>query len=164
MNNRPLDTWKHSISLDAMVSTLSTISKALLLQPVGASIGQLKWLNLRQARHVYDFELLDRASRGPLGSAFLLARFRLDMVFLGCFFTVLSAALGPFTQRVINYANQQVDVRISSATFGVAHNYSVPTIREGSNNPGGTTISIPDTFDTSIRANILGAFHNSKIP
>ncbi|KAK7702574.1 hypothetical protein SLS64_009537 [Diaporthe eres] len=143
-----------------MVSTLSTISKALLLQPVGASIGQLKWLNLRQARRIYDFELFDRASRGPLGSAFLLARFRLDMVSLGCFITILSAALGPFTQQVISYANQQVDVSNSSATFGVTYNYSVATILAS----GHLTLNTPETFDPSIRANILGALYNSKIP
>lgn len=160
MNNRPLDTWKYSISLNAMVSTLSTISKALLLQPVGASIGQLKWLNLRQACRMYDFELFDRASRGPLGSAFLLARFRLDMVSLGCFVTIMSAALGPFTQQVISYANQQVDVRNSSATFGVTYNYSVATILAS----GHLGLSTPETFDPSIRANILGALYNSNIP
>lgn len=109
--DRPLDTWAQKVSLNAMVSALSTISKALLLEPVGASIGQLKWLHLRHPRRMCDFELFDQASRGPLGSAYLLARFRIDMVSLGCFVTILSAAIGPFTQQVISYANRQVDVR-----------------------------------------------------
>ncbi|KAG6367382.1 hypothetical protein INS49_001571 [Diaporthe citri] len=158
MDNRPLDTWTQKISPNAMVSALSTLSKALLLEPVGASIGQLRWLHLRRPRRMYDFELFDQASRGPLGSIFLLARFRIDMVSLGCFVTIfkLSAALGPFTQQVISYANRQVDVRNSSVTFGVAYNYSVATVT-GSN-------FVPNTFDSSIRANILGALYNSKIP
>lgn len=157
MNNRPLDIWAQKISLNATVSALSTISKALLLEPVGASIGQLKWLHLRSPHRLYDFELFDQASRGPLGSVFLLARFRIDMVSLGCFVTILSAALGPFTQQVISYANRQLDVRNSSVTFGVAYNYSV-AINQGSGDFS------PKTFDSSIRANILGALYNSKIP
>lgn len=163
MNNRPLDTWTQKISLNAMVSALSTISKALLLEPVGASIGQLKWLHLRRPRRMYDFELFDQASRGPLGSVFLLARFRLDMVSLGCFVTILSAALGPFTQQVISYGNRQIDVRNSSVTFGVAYNYSVATITGSDNQDYKNSLS-PNTFDSSIRANILGALYNSKIP
>lgn len=159
MNNRPLDTWTQKISLNAMVSALSTISKALLLEPVGASIGQLKWLHLRRPRRMYDFELFDQASRGPLGSIFLLARFRLDMVSLGCFVTILSAALGPFTQQVISYANRQVDAQNSSVTFGVTYSYSVATIT-GSKDMN----FFPNTFDSSIRANILGALYNSRIP
>lgn len=157
MNNRPLANWTQKISLNAMVSALSTISKALLLEPVGASIGQLKWLHMRRPHRMYDFELFDQASRGPLGSVFLLARFRIDMVSLGCFVTILSAALGPFTQQVISYANRQVDVRNSSVTFGVAYNYSVAIIQ-------GSGDFYPKTFDSSIRANILGALYNSKFP
>lgn len=142
-----------------MVSALSTISKALLLKPVGASIGQLKWLHLRRPHRIYDFELFNQASRGPLGSIFLLARFRLDMISLGCFVTILSAALGPFTQQVISYANRQVEVRNSSVTFGVAYNYNVATIT------GPRDMNFyPNTFDSLIRANILGALYNAKIP
>lgn len=163
MDNRPLDTWTQKISLNAMVSALSTISKALLLEPVGASIGQLKWLHLRRPRRMYDFELFDQASRGPLGSTFLLARFQLDMVSLGCFVTILSAALGPFTQQVISYGNRQVDVRNSSVTFGVAYNYSVAALTGSDNQDYHNSLS-PNTFDSSIRANILGALYNSKIP
>lgn len=118
-------------------------------------MGQLKWLHLRQPRRMYDFELFDDASRGPLGSFFLLARFRLDMVSLGCLVTILSAALGPFTQQVISYANRQVEFGNPSVTFGVAYNYSVATSAKSGS---------PNTFDSSIRANILGALYNSKIP
>lgn len=160
MNNRPLDTWLYKISLNAMVSALATMSKALLLEPVGASIGQLKWLHLRHPRRMYDFELFEQASRGFLGSVSLLARFRIEMVSLGCFITILSAAVGPFTQQVISYTNRQVDVRNPSVTFGVAYNYTVATIT-GS---GYSDTASPSTFDSSIRANILGALYNSRIP
>lgn len=160
MNNRPLDTWTQKISLNAMVSALSTISKALLLEPVGASMGQLKWLHLRQPRRMYDFELFDDASRGPLGSGFLLARCRLDMVSLGCLVTILSAALGPFTQQVISYANRQVEFSNPSVTFGVTYNYSVASIADRNY----TDFLTPTSFDSSIRANVLGALYNSKIP
>ncbi|KAJ0122458.1 hypothetical protein J7T55_002971 [Diaporthe amygdali] len=159
MNNRPLNTWTLKISLNAMVAALSTISKALLLEPVGASIGQLKWLHLRRPRSMYDFELFDQASRGSLGSISLLVHRPLHVVSLGCFVTILSAALGPFTQQVISYANRQVDLRNSSATFGVAYNYNVTTIT-GSKESN----FFPNTFDSSMRANILGALYNSKTP
>ncbi|KAK2598292.1 hypothetical protein N8I77_011715 [Diaporthe amygdali] len=141
-----------------MVSALSTISKALLLEPVAASISQLKWLHLRRPRSMYEFELFDQASRGPLGSMSLLVRRPLHMVSLGCFVTILSAALGPITQQVISYANRQVDIRNSSATFGVAYNYNVAALT------GNVSVWAPNLLDSSIRANILGALYNSKIP
>ena len=61
------------ISLNAVVATLSTISKSSLIFSVSAILGQLKWDWYEQhPRELHDLETFDQASRGPLGATKLL--------------------------------------------------------------------------------------------
>lgn len=56
------------ISLNAIVATLSTISKTSLIFSVSAVLGQLKWdWCEQQPRQLEDLDIFDQASRGPLG-------------------------------------------------------------------------------------------------
>jgi len=71
-DGKPLFSW-HGVTLNAIVSVLSTASKALLLLAVEDLIGQWKWILFSgQARALIDFERIDAASRGPLGSLRLM--------------------------------------------------------------------------------------------
>lgn len=59
--------WR-GVTLNAVVSVLSTASKGFLLLSIGETISQWKWIMFSSMRHrLIDFELVDRASRGPLG-------------------------------------------------------------------------------------------------
>ena len=61
------------ISLNAIISILSTISKASLIFSVSATLSQFKWLLFSgRTRQLEDLQLYDDASRGPLGSSLLL--------------------------------------------------------------------------------------------
>jgi hypothetical protein len=65
-------------TLNALISTLSTVSKACLLAAVASCISQENWvLFSRKPRRLYDFELISGASRGPFGSFKALTSFKL---------------------------------------------------------------------------------------
>lgn len=75
-----------------------------------------------------DVQVYDDATRGPLGAAHFLWRFRrapslTPWVFIGCFVTVLAIALDPFTQQILRYENRKVPQGIGSAYVSHAHTY-----------------------------------------
>ena len=74
-NDSNLATWyfPYNISINAVISTFSTISKGFLAIAVGAGIGQWKWiLFTKKERSLDNFEILDKSSRGPWGSFLML--------------------------------------------------------------------------------------------
>jgi hypothetical protein len=76
VDNRPIPQWSLGITPNALISVFATISAFLLAIPVAAAIGQLKWIWFRKSHLVTDFETIDEASKGPLGSAILLWKWR----------------------------------------------------------------------------------------
>jgi len=61
------------VSLNTIVSRLSTFAKGCILLLLSRSIGQLKWICFRSRRQrLSDLRTFDSASRGALGSAELL--------------------------------------------------------------------------------------------
>lgn len=71
-DGRAIFDWK-SITLNTIVSTLSLFLRGLLLYSLSECIGQWKWMLFgRSERSLIDFERIDQASRGPLGSLALL--------------------------------------------------------------------------------------------
>lgn len=81
-DGRPLSDWDGAIavghysvnlSINFIVSTLGTFSKASLAISIEASIAQSKWIWFAHGkRSLLDYKIFDDASRGPLGSARLL--------------------------------------------------------------------------------------------
>lgn len=60
--------WK-GVTLNAVVSVISTASKASLLYAISELISQWKWIIFTSTRRpLIDFERVDAASRGPMGS------------------------------------------------------------------------------------------------
>lgn len=67
-DGKPIFTW-HGVTLNAVVSVLATACNASLLFSMADLISQWKWvLFTDQSRPLIDFELIEAASRGPLGS------------------------------------------------------------------------------------------------
>lgn len=63
------------LTLNALISLLAGFTRASLLIPTYGALGQLKWNWFRgESKLMVDFEIFDSASRGPLGSIFLLFR------------------------------------------------------------------------------------------
>jgi hypothetical protein len=75
-DQKPIFSW-HGVSLNTIISILSTASKAWLLLTVDAAISQWKWILFSHDRRILnDFGVIDSASRGPLGSLKLLWKLR----------------------------------------------------------------------------------------
>lgn len=71
-DNKPIFVW-HGATLNTFVSTIATLGKAMLLLTVSACMSQWKYIWFSQARQkLIDFEVFDKASRGPSGSLSLL--------------------------------------------------------------------------------------------
>jgi hypothetical protein len=65
--------WPYAVTLNAFVAVLSLAAKACVMFAVCASLSQWKWILYAGRGHVLiDFERIDSASRGPLGSAAIL--------------------------------------------------------------------------------------------
>jgi len=76
-DKQPIFKW-HGLSLNTIVSTISTISKTLQLFIVSACISQWKYIAFsKNKRKLIEFERFDSASRGPQGSLTLLWKTRL---------------------------------------------------------------------------------------
>lgn len=81
-DGKPIFTW-HGVTLNSIVSLLSTASKAALLFAIGELISQWKWILFTdRARPLMDFERIDSASRGLLGSLRLMWNCKKALVFL----------------------------------------------------------------------------------
>jgi Protein of unknown function (DUF3176) len=64
------------VTLNAILSVVSTVFRASLLMPVAQSINQFCWIWYTHPRPLQDICYYDSASRGPLGSIRLLFRLR----------------------------------------------------------------------------------------
>ena len=71
-NHQAQPTWNY-MSLNSMISWLSTFSKGCVLFAISETIGQLKWTWLnKQSRPASHLRTFDSASRGLYGSAELI--------------------------------------------------------------------------------------------
>lgn len=96
--------WPYTVTLNAFVAVLSLAAKACVMFAVCASLSQWKWILYAGRSHVLiDFERIDSASRGPLGSvALLVTSWKGGLIVrLGAIVTLLALALDPFTQQII---------------------------------------------------------------
>jgi hypothetical protein len=103
-NNKRLSEWKLYISPNALVSFIGTLARACMLFIAATVISQMKWLYFKRNRPLSDFDLLDSASRGPLGSLMVLCSqvFRLIKPPNGR--TPGDSQIAPFTQIIIAVA------------------------------------------------------------
>lgn len=74
-SGKALTEWSLMISPNAFISLFSGFAKSALLVPTAQALGQMKWnWYSKGERKMIDFEILDSASRGALGSLMLLTR------------------------------------------------------------------------------------------
>ncbi|KAL5333535.1 hypothetical protein BJX70DRAFT_380753 [Aspergillus crustosus] len=107
------------ITLNTIVSILSTGSKSSLIFSMSSGIGQLKWIGVRKQRiRLNDIQLADDAGRGPLGSFFILMRYKgRSIVCIGAAVIVLALAYDPFMQQIISYPIQRTTSPDLHASF-----------------------------------------------
>ncbi|KAI9718483.1 MAG: hypothetical protein M1828_006666 [Chrysothrix sp. TS-e1954] len=106
VQDRPLEQWHSSISPNAMISTLTTISKTSILLAIAQSISQLKWLHYRsQARQLDRIDTFNDASTSPLGAAQFLVKMKGSALIASVASVAIIAALAfePMAQQVFSY-------------------------------------------------------------
>jgi hypothetical protein len=91
-----------SETLLTLVNLLGKVASAALIVPTSESLGQLKWNWFHDFQAMWDFEIFDKATRGPWGAALLLFRTKgRSLAALGALLIVLLLAIDTFFQQVI---------------------------------------------------------------
>jgi hypothetical protein len=86
------------------INVLGKVSSAALIVPTSEALGQLKWNWFHNSKAMWDFEIFDKASRGPLGALMLLYRTKgRSLAALGALLLILLLAIDTFFQQVVNY-------------------------------------------------------------
>lgn len=132
IQNTALGYWNFHIGSltvqpNTLISVLTTIGQTLMMVPVTACIGQLKWKYFRRARHLHHMQLMDDASRGPWGSLLLLSRLastRAATASLLALVTIMALGIGPSAQQILEFRPAQVLLKNATAGIGFATNYS----------------------------------------
>ncbi|KAF2474999.1 uncharacterized protein BDR25DRAFT_384460 [Lindgomyces ingoldianus] len=103
--DRKLPQWPGNLTLNTMIAILSKVASASLILPTAEALGQLKWSWFQSgSKKMWDFEIFDNASRGPWGALLLLIRTKCKtLAALGAAVTLLSLALDPFFQQVVDF-------------------------------------------------------------
>ncbi|KNG89899.1 hypothetical protein ANOM_001723 [Aspergillus nomiae NRRL 13137] len=101
-DGKSMPDWPYGITLNAVISLLTTLMKAAMAFPITEALSQLKWSWFSRGNKLSDLAMLDAASRGPFGAALVLLRFiPRYLVTVGCLVLVVAAAIAPFVQQVI---------------------------------------------------------------
>lgn len=102
IKDRPIIEKKQSTLL-TLANVLGKVSSAALIVPISEALGQLKWHWFHNSKAIWDFEIFDKASRGPLGAIMLLFRTKgRSLAALGALLILLLLAIDTFFQQVID--------------------------------------------------------------
>jgi hypothetical protein len=135
------------LTLNTIISVLSTVARSSLVFVVSAAVGQLKrcWLK-RSARQVRDIQAMDEASRGPLGAIGVIAFWTGgNLAAMGSFVTVLMIAFSPFVQQLVQYPSRSAIQRDAIALAPQNKGYTELTNLTEVLEAG--TWSVPKSFD-----------------
>ncbi|KAL4901138.1 hypothetical protein BDW74DRAFT_181992 [Aspergillus multicolor] len=138
LDQKPSPTLPSGITLNTIIFILSTSSKSPLIFAISSAIGQLKWIAFRRGKKpLSDLQLADDAGRGPLGSFWIIVRYKgKDLICLGAAVIMLCLVFGPFMQQILSYP-----IRITPSKDAKPHlqtiSISTPSI------PRGTTLLPP---------------------
>ncbi|KAK8051637.1 glycoside hydrolase superfamily [Apiospora rasikravindrae] len=126
-DGRALSQWNFFIQPNTIISILVMVSKTSMLLAVSACLGQLKWKHFHdRPRPLSHLQIFDSASRGPLGSLFLMGNLRLGAV-LAFFFAVVttaSVAIDPTAQQILQFPSRTAKLENVSSELGVAKQYA----------------------------------------
>ncbi|KAH6632989.1 hypothetical protein C7974DRAFT_310154 [Boeremia exigua] len=110
---------KNELALNS-ANVLGKVAAAMLIVPTSEAIGQLKWNWFHSSKAMWDFEIFDKASRGPWGAALLLYRTKgRSLAALGALLIVLLLAIDTFFQQVVEYRDLW---SLESATGSIPRN------------------------------------------
>jgi hypothetical protein len=106
-------TLPYGITLNAVIATLATASRSMLLYTVATALSQLKWCWYQKQRKIEDIQIFDDASRGPWGAFSLLIFLRArPLASFGAIITILALAFDPFVQLILTYPTRMVPSQV----------------------------------------------------
>ncbi|CAG8057820.1 unnamed protein product [Penicillium salamii] len=151
-NHQPQPDWRY-VSLNSVISWLSTIAKACLLFCITEGIGQLKWTWFtRSDQPISHFRIFDSASRGLFGSLDLIWSLKArHFAVLGSLAVILALAFDPFTQNLIRYYPKLGHDMLETAVLSKAFTY----------NSYGAPSNSFYFADPQLRANVYNSLFNS---
>jgi hypothetical protein len=102
IKDEPLSEWSTLLTL---ANTFGKVASAALIIPTTEALGQLKWNWFHESSQaMWDFEIFDKATRGPWGAVMLLYRTRgRSIAALGALLIILLLAIDSFLQQVVDY-------------------------------------------------------------
>lgn len=125
-NGKALAWWSFFFQPNTVVSILAMVSKASMMLVVSACLSQLKWKHFQdRPRPLSHLQVFDDASRGPWGSLVFVGSLRLGSV-LGLLFaivTVVSLAIDPAAQQILEFPSRTAKLKNVTANIGVAMEY-----------------------------------------
>ena len=102
LKNEPLSAPRSAMLL-TVANALGKIASAALIVPTTEALGQLKWNWFHKSNTMWDFEIFDKASRGPWGAVMLLFRTKgRSLAALGALLVILLLAIDTFLQQVVD--------------------------------------------------------------
>ncbi|KAH8730720.1 hypothetical protein GQ44DRAFT_672536 [Phaeosphaeriaceae sp. PMI808] len=102
LKDRPISAPRSGPFL-SLANALGKIASAALIVPTSEALGQLKWNWFHNSKAMWDFEIFDKASRGPWGAVMLLFRTRgRSLAALGAILILLLLAIDTFFQQVVD--------------------------------------------------------------
>jgi len=132
-------------TLLTLANVLGKVASAALIVPTTEALGQLKWNWFHSSKAMWDFEIFDKASRGPWGAVMLLFRTKgRSLAALGALLVVLLLAIDSFLQQVIDFSDRW-SLEGAASTLPITIRYdsgNEQVFREGFS----TAISDPDLF------------------
>ncbi|KAL2831566.1 hypothetical protein BDW59DRAFT_140297 [Aspergillus cavernicola] len=123
-DQKPQPSWRH-MSLNALISWMSTISKGCIIIASSEALGQLKWVWFSQkARPISELRTFDSASRSLYGAVELIWTLRArHFAALSSLAVILALAIDPFAQNLVRYYPGLVDDPSQRALTGQALTY-----------------------------------------
>ncbi|KAL4906973.1 hypothetical protein BDW74DRAFT_130946 [Aspergillus multicolor] len=123
-DGKPQPDWYY-MSLNSLISWLSTISKACILFFVTEALGQSKWVWFSQGEQpIRDIRTFDSATRGPYGALELIWILQgRHFAVVGSLVVVLALAFDPFAQNLVRYYEGGVRDTSSTATISSSPYY-----------------------------------------
>ncbi|KAK5653092.1 hypothetical protein OQA88_9190 [Cercophora sp. LCS_1] len=114
-----------NITLNTFLAFFTTFAKASLITFVNEALSQWKW-NMASAgadTKVYEFDMVDTASRGgPWGSFVLVQHFRWKhLVTVAGFLALISVLTSPITQQLISYPLRLGETTLNATTPFTRH-------------------------------------------
>ncbi|KAH4385309.1 hypothetical protein HBI24_128470 [Parastagonospora nodorum] len=102
LKDQPISSSRSAVLL-MMANVLGKVASAALIVPTTEALGQLKWNWFHKSNAMWDFEIFDKATRGPWGAAMLLFRTKgRSLAALGALLIVLLLAIDTFFQQVVD--------------------------------------------------------------